>query len=82
MRGLLTPWRRPLGREARNEQRKLRAAAFNAVAIAATIAATIGPIVTPALAEALTPAPRLALGLVAIAAHLFASFLVRDMEDR
>ena len=76
------PWKTPGGREARNDQRKLRAAVPNAVAIGAVVTAIIGPSINPTLSGELTVIERFVLALVGIFAHLLASFLVRDMEDR
>ncbi len=39
---LLRIWRAPVGREARNEQRKLRGSLVNAVALTMIIAALVG----------------------------------------
>ncbi|MBI1188569.1 MAG: hypothetical protein GC206_14765 [Alphaproteobacteria bacterium] len=74
--------RTPDGREARNEQRKLRAAIANAFAIAVGAVALFGQFLNPTAAEYLTPASRAGLVLLALALHLFAAWLVRDMEDR
>ncbi|NWG54445.1 MAG: hypothetical protein HXY28_12060 [Hydrogenophilaceae bacterium] len=75
-------WRRPAGREARNEQRKLRAGLFNAFAIAVGVVALFGDIINPAAAATLTPLVWIGLVMLAGALHLFAARLVRDMEAR
>ncbi|MBL8550668.1 MAG: hypothetical protein JNJ73_11850 [Hyphomonadaceae bacterium] len=76
------PWLPPLAREARNEQRKLRGAAVNALAIAVAITAFVGDFVNPVAAQLLSLPIRMGLGLLAGGLHLFACFLVRDIEDR
>ena len=76
------PWRAPAGREARNEQRKLRAAIANAVAIALVIAAFVGPFVNPALEGALSLLDRVLMFAAGGLAHFLACRLVRDIEDR
>ncbi|MDX2238189.1 MAG: hypothetical protein NW203_11560 [Hyphomonadaceae bacterium] len=76
------PWSAPLGREARNEQRKLRGAAFNAVAITLVATALVGDLINPVAAEQLSVPVRLGMVVLGWCAHLFACLLVRDMEDR
>lgn len=76
------PWRAPRGREARNEQRKLRAAIANAVSIALVIAAFVGPFINPALAGVLSLPDRALMFLGGALAHLLACWFVRDVEDR
>ena len=76
------PWRAPRGREARNEQRKLRAAVANAVAIALAVAAFAGPFINPALAGVLSLPDRVLMLLGAALAHLLACWFVRDLGDR
>jgi hypothetical protein len=74
--------REPEAREARNEQRELRAAVFNAFAIAVGAFALFGEFLNPAAAAALTPPARAGLVFLALALHLVATWMVREMEDR
>lgn len=74
--------RRPATREARNEQRKLRASLLNAIAITMLVAALIGPYVNPVLADRLALADRIFLFGIGVAVHLLAALAVRAMEDK
>jgi len=76
------PWRRPHGREARNEQRKLRGSLFNAMAMALLIAAVAGPFVNPALETTLDLPERVLMGASGWLLHLLARRMVRDIEDK
>lgn len=74
--------RTPEGREARNEQRKLRAAVFNALAIAIAATAFVGDLINPDVAASLSTPIRFGMVMLAGALLLLACWLVRDMEDR
>jgi hypothetical protein len=76
------PWRTPAGREARNEQRKLRAAIANGVGIALIVGALIAPLINPATSSQLSPVLRAIMLLGGWLAHLLACRFVRDIEDR
>ncbi|MGD9813931.1 MAG: hypothetical protein AB7Q23_07680 [Hyphomonadaceae bacterium] len=74
--------RRSPSREARNEQRKLRGSLVNAIAITMIVAALVVPYVNPLMAERLGLTDRVFLFFVGALMHLFAAYVVRDMEDR
>jgi hypothetical protein len=76
------PWTPALGREARNEQRKLRAGVANALAAAVAAVAILGDLLNPAVADQLSNVIRLGMALLAWLLHLLATWFVRDMEDR
>jgi len=75
-------FRAPDGREARNEQRKLRAGIANAFAIAVGAVALFGEFLNPDAAALLTPVSRAGLVLLAWTLHLLAAWFVRDIEDK
>jgi len=73
---------RRLGREARNEHRKLTANLLNAIAILLVGAATAGPFVNPALVDTLKPLTQFFMFSVSGGVHLIARRWVRDIEDK
>lgn len=75
-------WRQADAREARNEQRKLRAGIANAVAIGGIVTGLIGPAINPTLIGELSILERAALVFFGVLAHLWASLLVRNVEDK
>lgn len=76
------PWLPPKGREARNEQHKLRAAFVNAMAITLFVTAIAGPAINPVLAEALQLPERVLMAAFGAGLHLFASWILRAIEDK
>ncbi len=76
------PWTPPTGREARNEQRKLRAGVANGLAAAVAAVAILGDLINPAVADQLSDAIRLGMALLAWLLHLLATWFVRDIEDK
>lgn len=76
------PWRAPRGREARNEQRKLRGVIANTLAITLFITAFAGPYINPSLESALSMEERFGMAILAVLAHYLARFFVRGIEDK
>lgn len=70
------------GREARNEQRKLRAQFVQAVGLAFFISGFAAPFFKAALAADLNAVERMGLCLIGLFAHLAAARIVRDIEDK
>lgn len=82
MNSLARAFRAPQTREGRNEQRKLRGALFNALAITMIVAALVGPFVNPVLSSTLTLPDRILIAVGGWMFHLLARRMVRDMEDK
>lgn len=76
------PWRAPGGREARNEQRKLRGVIANTLAITLLITAFAGPYINPTLEQTLSAGERIGMAFLGVMAHYLARFFVRGMEDK
>ena len=74
--------RKAQGREARNEQRKLTANLFNALAIALVVTGLAGPFLNPVIASELGAVER--IGMLAIGAliHICARLWLHDIEDK
>lgn len=72
----------PSGREARNEQWKLRAALINALSIALGLTGLFGPYINPTSLGDITIAERATLLAIGTILHLFATLLVHDIEDK
>lgn len=77
----LAPERKP-GREARNEQRKLRAGFVQTVGLAFFISGFAAPFFNADLASDLNALERMGLCLVGLLSHLAATRIVRDIEDK
>lgn len=69
-------------REGRNEQRKLRGAVLNTIAITLLVAGLFGPYINEASMGDATLLERVGMVAMAAVAHLLAAWAVRDMEDR
>jgi putative exporter of polyketide antibiotics len=79
MRRLILP---PASREARNEQWKLRAALINALSITLIVTGLFGPYINPSSLGGVSVAERLMLVAMGAVLHIFATFLVRAIEDK
>jgi putative exporter of polyketide antibiotics len=72
----------PAGRDARNEQWKLRAALVNALSIALVLTGLFGPYINPASLGQVTILDRIVLLGIGGLLHLFATLLVHGIEDK
>jgi hypothetical protein len=72
----------PAGRDARNEQWKLRAALINALSITLIVTGLFGPYINPSSLGGVSVIERSVLLGMGVILHIFATFLVRAIEDR